>query len=318
METQPEAPVDPTRTLHPLRRPAAVIGLGGLAYLVSTAPIAAVLAEESWYRPLQALVVWVAVLALSGLPLVAGLTVLAARAERALTGLRQGQRSGWAGVALGVVLFLHWLPLCVWWMAVWGQFLTGASPRGSLFEAGLLLTVAPVGLAFGAGLARWTGRRLRRRDWSDVLEGQRIRRFPRVPTPWLGGGTWLVATGPAALLWGAVIADEAEAWIGAAVWAGLGVVAASLAGAYGAWLYRGGPDGDGTRASRHRWLRGGGVVWTAHWLPFFAISLLEPLWGRSHHGEQLTAALLASVALVLGTAMASYGTHFLGQRVTAS
>jgi hypothetical protein len=297
---------NPLASLHRARRPAAVLGWVGALYIVGTAPLAIANMGQNWGDVSSGLAVWLALFLVAALP-VAGLgTILAARVERAATGLRHPQRAGWSGVALGAMLLAHWAVHLVWAPLLFLMAM-GENHRREEHLVGAVLALMAWGFAAGGiYLSVWSARHLRQRDWTGVDALRGPRRLPRLPTPILGACVWLFSTGLGSLAVGAVSAEQHEPVLGVMLWGMAGVATIALGAAYGSWVYRGLPH-NGAQGGWSRFIELAGAAWMAHWLPFFVTTLFTPMWGSNHHDAQLVAAVLVAIAISIGTACWSWG-----------
>ena len=298
--------LNPFEGIHRARRPAAVLGWVGALYIVATLPLALINIEENWRHVSTGLAVWLGLFLVAALPLAGLGTVLAARVERAATGLRHPKRMGWAGVALGAMMFAHWAVHLAWTPLLLLNALGGGYRREDNLLGAVLALMAWAFVAGGVYLAVWSARQLRRRDWTGVDAVRAPRRFPRLPTALLGGVVWVFATGLTSLTVGFVAAAEHEPVLGVMLWGLLGLVAITAGAIYGSWVYRG-LEYSGAIGGWSRFFELAGAAWMAHWLPFFAIAIASPMWGADHHGAQLVAAVLCAMAITMGTAAWSWG-----------
>ncbi len=292
-----------------LRRPTAAIGWVAGLYLLSAAPLSTLLLGEGWRRPVDALTAWLVAFAVLALPLVPVAAALAARMERAATGVRHPQRAGWVGVALGVLLAAHWMP-ALWWTPAYLLWGLGSSyARERMLVGALASGLAWVGVVAGVGIARRTGRMLRQRRW-DRSVPDRPRRLPRIPTPWLGALAYAVALAPLGAGVAAMAVDEGAAALVASGWGAVGLVLCGLAAAWGAWaatgLERARDPGSVGGAFGPVALELFGAAWAGHWAPFWVVAA-APFWGRYDHDAQLVASTVASALIAAGVASWSYG-----------
>lgn len=296
---------DPTAHLARLRRPGAVIGWIAGLYLLTTIPLSVVSFDEGWRHPVEAMTAWMVAFLVLAAPLSGLATVLAARAERAATGLRHPMRGAWLGVSLGAFLVAHWFVHLAWTPIAAFWALTSSWDREAHFVGaglGLLAWGFAVG---GAFLARATGRRLAARDWEGITGAAARRSVPRIPTPWLGALAYAWAVAPIALGVGVIAVDEDLPLLMPFAWALAGLVTASAGAAFGAWLelgYRSGGPGRFTPRSVELF----GCAWAAHWAFVYAVAV-APMWSDGDHESRLAVSLVAAVAIVLGVGAWSWG-----------
>lgn len=296
---------DPMAHLARLRRPGAVIGWIAALYLLTTIPLSIVSLEQGWRHPVEGMTAWMVAFLVLAAPLSGLATVLAARAERAATGLRHPMRGAWLGVSLGAFLVAHWAIHLLWTPIAAFWALTSSWNREDHLVGAFLGLLAWAFALGGAWLARSTARRLRARDWEGVTAVERPRSLPRIPTPWLAALAYGWAVGPLSLVAGAVGVDDDVPLLATFVWCAVGVVPAAVGATYGAWLDDGFRRGAPARL-RARALELFGSVWVVHWTPVYLVAL-APLWNDHDHEARLAVTLLAATSIVLGMAAWSWG-----------
>jgi len=260
-----------------MARPTGVLALISCGYgaLASLASLALFL--EAARHPEQGLGLWI-VLCVFVVPLVGvGAGILAARAERAVTGLRHPRRPVWVLAALGAIGLAHWVALAAWVPVIVVTGLLGPSHRlDDAFEGALMVSPSWVFAGLSAAVLYGTLRVLRARSWEGVT-GERRSRLPRLPTAVVAAGVYGVCMGIPALVMSLLALEERALGIAVGGWMVAGVVGAGGLAAYAIWLYRGLPHALGRQVDSLRFAETFGALWGVHWCIPFALALL-PVW----------------------------------------
>ena len=305
MDTEPTAAKTPALA-YTGRKPFAFILVIGLLYGLISAPFALANLNANWRQVATGLALWSMGGLLIALPLSGLVGRLAARLERAETGLRHPKRAAWLGVSVGTLLVSHWLIHLAWspMQMLWG--LTGHREQEQHLIGGVLAIVAWMFAGAGLTLAIRTRRALTARSWENVTALRGPRRFPRLPTAWVIAAAYLCFSISPAIVLAALTADGYAPSVAVGLWTFTGLVAPVLVAAAAARLAGGLPHASPSIQPGARFLEQLGAIMVLHWAPFWLITLCWPVW-RSPHTDQLFSAVYSGFLLVLCTAVWSVG-----------
>ncbi len=278
----------------------------GLAYAVFSVPPALINLDENWRHVGEGIAIWSVAWLVMAFPLSLVVGVLAARMERAQTGLRHPKRAAWVGVSLGVLLVAHWVVHLSWSPAqlLWG--LTGSYRQEAHLVGAVVGLLAWAFAGAGLTLAVRTYRALSKRNWEGVDDMRLPRRLPRIPTPWAIALVYLVFSLPLGVLAVALAADAHQVGPALLLWTGVGFIGPLMWTAVALRIVKGLPHASTATQPAARFFEQLGAIAVLHWVPFWGFTLFAPAW-RYQHADQLFCSVYSGLALVFCAALWSYG-----------